>query len=63
MPVTLQKATVQNLVDMANAMPESTLAHEARRVLANWLKEPGLDMDDATRKLIRDTLTQWGVHG
>ncbi|MDY7225737.1 hypothetical protein [Hyalangium rubrum] len=61
MPVRLEKETVQDLVAKADAQPESTLAWEARRILANWLKEQGLDMDAATRKLIRDTLTRWGM--
>lgn len=61
MTVRLEIETVQNLVGMADALPESTLAYEARGVLANWLKEPGLDMDEATRNLVRETLTRWGV--
>ena len=60
MTVLLTIDTVKSLVNQADAEPESTLAYEARTVLARWLKEPGLVMDDATRELIRKTLARWG---
>ena len=61
MTVRLPIETVKQLLDLANALPESTLAREAPVIFADWFKEPGLVMDEATRKLIQETLTRWGV--